>query len=398
MSHTVIIGSSFAGLTAAFELRSILPQTEKITVISANKFFYFFPSLIWVIQGNRELDDISFSVRPVLQEIGVEFIHAQLVNIDPHDNTVFLSDKQTIHFDKLLIATGGEWAWDILPGLHPKPYGHTVSMLTPLEALKARAYWRLFMKNPGPVVIGATKGASLFGAAYEFILNLEVAFRRAGIRQQTMMMFVTPEPFLGHFGHGGIGNSRQILEQAFSKRKIYSITEAEIERVEPDAVILTSQRRLDSTFTMIVPPYRGIKQVRQVPDLTNEMGRVLIDDYYRTLNYPHIFAAGIAVHVDQVEETTVPCGILVTGTVSAEMGRVAAHNIAADLGYRDPLARPLDALKAFYVLDSRSHGLFMSLGSKAWLNLQANVPGPWSHWAKIITEKYQLWQLETGRF
>jgi hypothetical protein len=79
------------------------------------------------------------------------------------------------------------------------------------------------------------------------------------------------------------------------------------------------------------------------------------------------------------------------------MGRITAVNLAADLGHGQHEAKPPTDIKSLYVLDSGGHGLFMSLGSQSWLNVQINIPGPWSHWAKVITEKYQMWQVREGR-
>ncbi len=149
---------------------------------------------------------------------------------------------------------------------------------------------------------------------------------------------------------------------------------------------------------MIVPPYRGIRPVRAVANLGDETGRIPVDDYYRSQHYPNIYAAGIAVQLKPQGTTLLPCGVFVPGTVSGEMGRVAAANIAADLGFGELVKKPAGALKSFYVLDSAGHGLLMSLGSQSWLNLQLNVPGPWGHWAKLITERYQMWQLQSGRY
>jgi sulfide:quinone oxidoreductase len=149
---------------------------------------------------------------------------------------------------------------------------------------------------------------------------------------------------------------------------------------------------------MLVPRYRGIKAVRDVPGLADTQGRIPVDDHYRSLSRPHIYAAGAAVRVKPTTSTLLPCGVMITGAVSAEMGRVAAANIAAELGYGQAVSRPPESIKALYVLDSGSHGLFMSLGVQPWLNLQVNLPGPWSHWAKVVTEKYQMWQLQTGKY
>jgi sulfide:quinone oxidoreductase len=398
VSQIVVVGASFAGLTAALELRRHLPDTETITVVSANKNFYFLASLIWVVQGWREIEDISFPVRPVLEEAGIQFIHTRLEHLDPEQKILTLTDHQTLSYDKLLLATGGAWAWDSLPGLAPRPQGHTVSILSPPDAIKARPYWENLLVRPGPVVVGAVPDSGLYGAAYEFALNLDVALRRADVRDEVDITFVTPEPYLGHFGHGGIGHSRQIIEEAFATQGIVGQTEAQVTRVEEDAVILAGHRRIVSKFTMLVPPYRGIEPIRQAPGLADDQGRVPVDSYYRSPTYPDIFAAGVAMQVKPAVKTLLPSGVLITGTMSAEMGRQAATNLAADLGYGEAVPRSTEALKAFYVLDSGAHGLLMSLGSQSWLNMQVNLPGPWSHWAKVMTEKYQMWQLQSGKY
>jgi sulfide:quinone oxidoreductase len=282
--------------------------------------------------------------------------------------------------------------------LAPKPDGYTVSVLSPQHAIRARFSWDKFIAKPGSVVIGVTSGASLYGAAYEFALNMEIALRHAGVRDEARIMFVTPEPYLGHFGLDGLGDSRQVIEEAFLHRGITWQTEVQLERVEQAAVVAAPLRHFASDFTMLVPRYRGIKAVRDVPGLADTQGRIPVDDHYRSLSRPHIYAAGAAVRVKPTTSTLLPCGVMITGAVSAEMGRVAAANIAAELGYGQAVSRPPESIKALYVLDSGSHGLFMSLGVQPWLNLQVNLPGPWSHWAKVVTEKYQMWQLQPGKY
>ena len=399
MRNTIIIGSSYAGLAAALELRSRLPAGQTVMVVSLSDQFIFFPSLIWVVQGERELTDISFPIRPILEKAGITFVHARLERINPEESSITLDDGQELPFERLLIATGGEWDWENTPGLQPKPEGYTTSMLSPKAALDARKDWQALLADPGPLVIGLDLNASLYGAAYEFALNLDIALRKAGVREESQITFITPEPYLGHFGHDGLGNSRQIIEGAFAKQDITYLTEAQIDHIEEETVVLGNMHaRLPSRFTMIVPPYRGIKPVREVPNLGDEKGCIPVDAYYRSRQYPHIFAAGAAIQLKPQVITLLPCGVFIPGTVSAEMGRVAATNIAADLGYGEPVEKSAKEMKSFYVLDSAGHGLFISLGPQSWLNMQLNVPGPWAHWAKIMTEKYQMWQLKSRRY
>ena len=399
MGNTIVIGGSYAGLAAALELRSRLPASQTVTVVSLSNQFFFYPSLIWVVQGERELADISFPIRPVLEKAGIDFLHARLERINAEESSITLVDGQELPFEKLLIATGGEWDWGNTPGLKPKPQGYITSMLSPGGALDAREDWQALLADPGPIVIGLDLNASLYGAAYEFALNMDIALRKAGVREEAQITFITPEPYLGHFGHDGLGNSRQIIEGAFANQDITYLTEAQIGHIEEDTVALGNMHaRLPSRFTMIVPPYRGIGPVREVPNLGDEEGRIPVDGSYRSQHYPNIYVAGAAIQLKPQMITLLPCGVFVPGTASAEMGRIAAINIAADLGYGSRIEKPATAMKSFYVFDSAGYGLFMSLGPQPWLNVQLNVPGPWGHWAKIMTEKYQMWQLQTGRY
>jgi len=399
MGNAIIIGSSYAGLAAALELRPRLPTSQTVTVVSLSDQFIFFPSLIWVVQGERELTDISFPIQPVLEKAGITFVHARLERINTQENSITLSDGQELPFERLLIATGGEWDWGNTPGLQPKPQGYATSMLSPSAARDARKDWQALLANPGPIVIGLDLNASLYGAAYEFALNLDIALRKAGVREDSQITFITPEPYLGHFGHDGLGNSRQIIEGAFASQDITYLTEAQIDHIEEETVVLGNMHaRLPSRLTMLVPPYRGIKPVREVPNLGDKDGRIPVDAAFRSKKFPNIFAAGAAVQLKPQVKTLLPCGVFIPGTASAEMGRIAAANIAADLGYGEPVEKPATTMKSFYVFDSAGHGLFMSLGPQSWLNVQLNIPGPWGHWAKIMTEKYQMWQLQTGRY
>ena len=398
MGNAIIVGAGYAGISAALELRSILPEGDQVTVVSPGEDFIFYPSLIWVVQGEKELADISFSYPPVLEKAGVNFIDAYLQGIDPVRKSIALHDGRSLPYDKLIIATGGEWLWDTVPGSAPRPQGHTVSILSPQAAIAARADWSKLLEDPGPIVIGLSLNASLYGAAYEFALNLDVALRKAGKRDQVPIIFITPEPYLGHFGHDGIGNSRRIIEEAFKSREIMYLAEAQLERVEETEVIVAGLRKYRSKFTMIVPPYRGIRAVRETPELADGEGRIPVDDYLRSKAHPDIYAAGAAVQIKPATTSGLPLGVLVPGTASAEMGRLAAVNLAADFGHGELKPGSPEAIKSFYVLDSGGRGLFMSLGSQSWLNVQLNIPGPWSHWAKVMTERYQMWQLQSGRY
>ena len=81
--HIVIIGTNFAGYTAAIELKEMVGDNHDITVIANTHKFLFFPSLIWYPFGLREEKDITFDVRPIYDSHGIDFVEAQPLWDDP---------------------------------------------------------------------------------------------------------------------------------------------------------------------------------------------------------------------------------------------------------------------------------------------------------------------------
>ena len=75
--HIVIVGGSFGGLTAAYDLRRLLSRHEhQITVISRERRFIFIPSLPWVAMGSKTIGDISFDLAAPLAAKGIDFAEA----------------------------------------------------------------------------------------------------------------------------------------------------------------------------------------------------------------------------------------------------------------------------------------------------------------------------------
>ncbi|MFN3477307.1 MAG: NAD(P)/FAD-dependent oxidoreductase, partial [Candidatus Methylomirabilales bacterium] len=323
----VVVGGSFAGLTAVLELKRLLKEQAEITLLSKQNRFVFIPSLIWVPFGWREPGDISFDLRPTLERRGISFIHAAVERIEPEHSQVILQDRE-IPYDYLVIATGPSLEFEAVPGLGPHG-GYTQSVCTLDHALEARKAWVEFLKDPGPVIVGATQGASCFGAAYEFVFNLEYALRKAKVRDKAPVTFVTAEPFLAHFGIGGMGKGREMTEWFFRRLKIDGITNAVVEKVTPGMVHLANGRTLPFKYAMIIPPFQGVEAIRNSPGIGDARGFVPVTDTYRHPTYPNIYAAGVAVAVRSPQPTPVPTGVPKTGYVSEVMAKVAAQNIAA---------------------------------------------------------------------
>ncbi|MGO9058252.1 MAG: NAD(P)/FAD-dependent oxidoreductase, partial [Candidatus Binataceae bacterium] len=268
----VIIGSSFAGYTAAISLAKRLGERHEIVVISDRDQFVFIPSLIWLPFGARVAKDISFELAPVYRKQGITFVHTRATHVDLQGRVVE-TEKGTHGYDFLLVATGPKPDYAMLPGLGPEG-GYTSSICNIEHAEKTGQAWKKLLADPGPVVIGATQGASCFGAAYEFLFNTHHQLVKKRLQDKCPITFVTAEPFLGHFGICGFGKAQEMTEYFFRKLGITGITNAEIERVEPETIHLKDGRTLPFKFAMIIPRFLGVDAVRNSPGLGNAAGLI----------------------------------------------------------------------------------------------------------------------------
>ncbi|MCX7997819.1 MAG: NAD(P)/FAD-dependent oxidoreductase, partial [Leptospiraceae bacterium] len=278
MKRIVILGGSFAGLTAAYELKRKLKEEAEVVVISRTDKFWFIPSLIWVPFGRRKRDQISFELKPALKRKGIVFYHEAAQKILPEKNKV-VTDKRELDYDYLLIATGPAYNFQLLSGLGPKG-GYTHSVCNINEAEECQTAWQEFIKDPGPIVIGATQFASCFGAAYEVIFNVEHQLRKLKIRDKVpSITYLTAEPFLSHFGIGGMFGSKPMIDAFFKFRGISSITNAAIKEIQSKKILLQDGREVPFKFAVIIPPFLGQDVIRNSDGLGNEKGFIEVDNY-----------------------------------------------------------------------------------------------------------------------
>ena len=83
-----------------------------------------------------------------------------------------------------------------------------MSICTIDHAEKAHAGYEKLLEDPGHVIVGAMPFASCFGPAYEYAFIMDADLRKRKLRKKVPMTFVTSEPYIGHLGLGGVGDSR----------------------------------------------------------------------------------------------------------------------------------------------------------------------------------------------
>ena len=399
----VIIGAGLGGAIAAYDIRHALGERARIVMVSKGDIFHFTPSNPWVAVHWRRREAIEVSLPEVMKRRGIEFINVGATRIRPHEKGIDLADGRALHYDYLVIATGPDLAFDEIPGLGPD--GHTVSICHVDHAVHAAEAFDEFLKNPGPIVVGAVQGASCFGPAYEFAMILDTELRRRKLRDKVPMTFVTSEPYIGHLGLDGVGDTKGLLESEMRQRHIKWITNARatsvdagmmhVEEVGEDGAV-KANHDLPFAYSMMLPAFRGVEAVRGVEGLTNPRGFILVDKHQRNPTWPDIFALGVCIAIPPTGPTPVPVGVPKTGFMIESMVTATAHNIDRLISGAQPDAE--GTWNAVCLADFGDSGIaFVAQPQIPPRNVNWSSSGRWVHAAKIGFEKYFLHKIRAGK-
>jgi sulfide:quinone oxidoreductase len=311
--------------------------------------------------------------------------------------------RRPLAYDYLVITTGPKLSFDEVPGAGPHRRPHALGVhRRPRE--KFWADYQEFLKNPGPVVIGAMPMASCFGPAYEFAFILDADLRKRKLRHKVPMTFVTSEPYIGHLGLGGVGDSKSMLESELRGHDIKWITNAKTTKVEAGKMFVTELDDLGQVFKEHEVP------VQAGHDAARLQGRGRGGRGAQAVQPARLRADRRAPAQQGLQEHLL--GRRVRGH-PAGGGHARAHRRAQDrLHDRDhgdghraqhrrraggPPARHQGTWNAICLADMGDTGAaFVALPQIPPRNVNWFKKGKWVHLAKIAFEKYFMRKMKTG--
>lgn len=404
MNTIVVLGGGIGGLSAAFELKDELGGSHEIILVSDQEHFEFTPSNPWVAVKWRKPEAIRLNLNELMPKHGIRFIGTAVKKVQPESHNLLLENDELVSYNYLVIASGPRLAFDEIPGLGPHG-GYTQSVCKTDHASLMAEKFDEFCANPGPVVIGAAQGASCYGPAYEYTFIIETELRKRKIRDKVPMFFVTPEPYVGHLGLDGVGDTKSMMESELRERHVKWFTNSRIDQVDDGVIKITqvnddgsdkASHEIEFAHSMILPAFTGIEAVMGVDGLSNPRGFIVVDKHQRNPTYPDIFAVGVCVAIPPVGSSPLPVGVPKTGYMIESMVTATVQNIVELLAGKEPTHTA--TWNAFCLADFGDRGVaFMALPQIPPRNTNWSGSGKWVHWAKVGFEKYYLRKIKQGK-
>jgi sulfide:quinone oxidoreductase len=400
----IVLGAGLGGVIAGFEIKSELGEKADVTMVSRGDKFHFVPSNPWVAVRWRDRSAIEVSLPKIFEKRHIEFVSVGARKVRPADNKLELEDGRTLSYDYLVIATGPDLAFDEIEGLGPLD-GFTQSVCHVDHAVKAAEAFDKFCEKPGPIVVGAVQGASCFGPAYEFAFILDTELRRRKIRDRVPMTFVTSEPYIGHLGLDGVGDTKGLLESELRNRHVKWITNARVPKIESGVMhveevgedgAVKATHDVPFGFSMMLPGFRGVEAVMGVEGLVNPRGFILVDKTQRNPTHRNIFGLGVCVAIPPVGKTPVPVGVPKTGFMIETMIAAIAKNLKDLIDGKE--ATHEATWNAICLADFGDGGVaFVAQPQIPPRNVNWASSGKWVHLAKVGFEKYFLKRVRSGQ-
>ncbi len=362
----LIVGGGFAGLEAAIQLRK---AGLEVTLVSNRPFLFIYPISIWMVTGERGLDQVTLDLGDAARRHGFTFVEGAVESISAARRAVAVNGSE-LTADHLVVAMGGD-------RLKPKGIEHTRTLggvpenvqrlQAALEALVARGGGRIAMGFGGnPKDTSAVRG----GPVFEVMFNVDTMLRRRGVRDAFELTFFAPMPSPGErMGKKAVG----AIQGMFDRLGIAKRFGKKIDRFEAGGVVFEDQSRLDADLVVFLPAGEGHPVVKASDLPRNEAGFVRIDDGCAVPGFPGVWAIGDAAALQG------PDWRAKQGHVAEVMARVVADNVRALEAGRPASESYLPHLGITCLLDMGNGAAYVHRDDRS----EQMIPMPvFGHWMK----------------
>jgi NADH:ubiquinone reductase (H+-translocating) len=324
VKRILVLGGGFAGLIgavgAARKLAELQIAKSDIAVTLVNRDEWH---AIRVRNYEPDLSDVRVPLDDVLQPVGVDLVVGDITAIDAerHEVTCTVKGRITpLPYDRLLFALGSELVRPDIPGL--AACGFDIDTYDAATRLGAH----LATLPQQPASPGRYTALVIGGGLTGVELATELATRLQSIAGDLPTRVILGDR-AARIGSNMGDDACAVIGEALDALGVESLPGVEIAVVDPHGVRLTSGEEIAAETVVWCAGMRAHPLAASLPGAHDRFGRIAVDRFLKVEGAPEIFAAGdvAAALVDGAHTSVMSC------QHARPMGRIAGHNIVADL-------------------------------------------------------------------
>jgi demethylphylloquinone reductase len=317
-----ILGGGFGGLYTALRLNNLpWAKTEKpeIVLVDQRDRFVFSPLLYELVTGELQSWEVAPPYEELLEGTDIRFRQAAVADIDLNGKHVRLDDGETLTYDRLMLAMGGETPLDFVPGAEE----FAIPFRTVTDAFQLSDRLRQLEASETDKIRIAIVGAGYSGIELACKLADKLGNRaRIRIVEQTDQILRSSPPF-----------NREAAQKALEERGVWTDLDTTIERITADSISLLYKGSVDTIPVDLVlwtVGTRVAEVVQKLPLKQNSRGQLITTPTLQVIDRPEIFAIGDLADCKDADGQQVPS----TAQAAFQQADYAGWNIWASLTNR----------------------------------------------------------------
>lgn len=364
-----ILGGGFGGLYTALRLNA-LPwnsnEPVEIVLVDPRDRFLFAPLLYELVTGELATWEIAPPFSELLAGTQIRFIQSSAESANLADKQVQLANGETLAYDRLVLAMGGETPMDLVPGAAE----YAIPFRTVEDAHRLQDRFRELETSDVEKIRVAIIGGGYSGVE----LACKVADRlgdrgRVRLVERADDILMTSAEF-----------NRQAAREALSKRGVWLDLETTVENITENSLTLNFRDQSDELPVDVVLWTVGTRVVPFLESLDlprNDRHQIQVEPTLRVIDHPDIFALGDLADCKDASGQQVPN----TAQSALQAADYAGWNLWASLTNRPLLPFHYQHL-----------GEMMTLGveNATLTGLGLRLEGPLAHVARRLTYLYRM--------
>ena len=313
----VIVGSGFAGINAAIQLRKINSNLS-ILVIDSNSQFEFKPLLYEVFSDEIQSWEVIPSFDTIFANSGVTFLRNTVKLIDLDEKFLILKDDFKVEFQYLILSTGSSPNDFSIKGV--KEYAYFFNTNKDQRKLKNRLKQPLLKNNCKKIfIIGAgPSGVELackINDLYKTKFEINIVERTAEILNNNKIF------------------NKEEAQKTIKAKNINLLTNSSVTEIRDKEILITNKSdQVDQFPYFAIIWTAGIKS--NLPEFVQKIqktnNRISINNKLQLPSYPNVFALGDIAAIEG------KINLPITAQVAMQQGLHAALNLNLLLEKENP--------------------------------------------------------------